>query len=122
MSRRFEDVMAASQRRHGELEAQSQAEAAERARHNAEARARIEGNIEAARDAKREQTEREQAARRESDEQQLHGLLRAQFRAGNPSGSNEDFERIYPLLRDEHMRRRMAESDAAARLPYSNII
>jgi hypothetical protein len=122
MSRRFEDVMAASQRRRDELEAQSQAEAAERARHNAEARARIEGNIEAARDAKREQTEREQAARHESDEQQLRGLLRAQLRAGNPSASNEDFERIYPQLRDEYMRRRMMESEAAHRSQYANII
>jgi len=72
-------------------------------------RAREEGAAEraAASEAKRQ-------ARQAADDAALKDRLRIQF-LGQPGAREQDFERLYPRLRDEHLMRQSGEAMAQAR-------
>ena len=54
------------------------------------------------------------AERQDADEAALKAQLRTQF-LGQPGATADDFERLYPRLRDEHMVRQSHEALASAK-------
>lgn len=114
----YDEAMQTLQRHGAEVEAERRAEQAEQERLNAEARVRLDADIEARAAARREGYAREDAERRERAEQALRATIRTSFFASNPSASEEDFQRLYSQLRDEHLRRAHAESVAGERASY----
>jgi Asp-tRNA(Asn)/Glu-tRNA(Gln) amidotransferase A subunit family amidase len=117
-----DEAIATLNRVGAEVEAERRAEQAEQERLNAEARARLDADIEARAAARREGYAREDAERRERAEQTLRATIRASFLASNPSANEEDFQRLYSQLRDEHLRRTHAESQAGERAGYIDFL
>jgi len=114
----YDEAMQTLQRHGAEVEAERRAEQAEHERLNAEARVRLDADIEARAAARREGYARDDAERRERAEQTLRATIRTSFLASNPSASEEDFQRLYSQLRDEHLRRTHAESQVGERAGY----
>lgn len=57
------------------------------------------------------------AARRDADEAALRAQVHANFKAGNPLATDDDFRRLYPQLRDQYLvsRTQNAVAEAARR-------
>lgn len=89
----------ATEQRIKELNQEDEAILAENRRQNEvvrQARIKLEQEALDERNAERE-------AQRLNKEEKLKAELRANFMAGNPSASAEDFERLYPAYRDAYM-------------------
>lgn len=100
----------------------------ENMRSNEEARARrLAREAEEKREREREQ-ERIAKLQRAEEEKRLKRVMRETFLAANPSASSQDFERLWPQLRDEHYKHQAeTETDRQAQVMaqsgmYSNII
>lgn len=83
-------------------------EAIERSKTNDESRKRHHQELQAAREAKA-------AERQAADEAALKDRIRLQFFGGNPTASEEDFERLYPSLKDQHLTQQTDTALADAR-------
>lgn len=108
-----------TQRRIDELKRQDDAKLAENMRSNEIARQeRIERQkqLEAIVNSERE-------AVRQREEHKLKADLKRAFLSHNPSATEEDFERLYPQMRDEHLTSKMKHDEerqlASARAHYN---
>src|SRR5438067_383087 len=111
-----------------EFRAQEQAEIDENMRSNAEARkGRLDREAEEKR-AKERERERVAKLQRAEEERHLKGAMRERFLAANRSASSEDFERLWPQMRDDHYKHEAAtarerqEQAMRASGMYSNIL
>jgi hypothetical protein len=68
------------------------------------------------------ESDRKQAERQAEAEAQLKERIRLDFRSGNPSASDADFERLYPALKDQHLVRQSEEAHARARRSIGRIL
>jgi hypothetical protein len=80
---------------------------------NERARREWLSKIEHDRKEKREAGERADRERRAREEVSLKNFLCASYLGANPAASAEDFERVYPALRDDYQRREMERRIAA---------
>lgn len=108
-----------TQERVNELKQQEEAKIAENKRQNEVARQQRLEREQKAKDTKTSERE----AERSKAEDKLKADLRRYFMSANSSASDEDFERLYPSLRDEHLKNQM-QSDyerqlASARQHYN---
>lgn len=84
--------------------------------------ARIAKETEAKEAENKERNERDEALRK-IKEVELKRTLQSSFLNANPSASVEDFERLYPTIRDEHLKneteREYERQFASARKQYN---
>jgi hypothetical protein len=115
----YAEAAASIERQGAELQARDHAEQAERDRANAEARDRHLASVAARDEQRREANDRDDLNRRTAAEATHRAAARASFLAINANATDEDFERVYPAMRDEHLRRAMSEAEAMRQADYA---
>lgn len=90
-------------------------EALERSKNN-------DASREAHRKALQAESDRKRAEREADADAQLKERIRLDFRSGNPNASDDDFERLYPTLKDQHMLRQSESAIAQARRNIGRIL
>ncbi|HSK71304.1 MAG TPA: hypothetical protein VK892_06385 [Pyrinomonadaceae bacterium] len=76
-------------------------------------------NLEEERRAKQAERDAETQKRRQAEEEKLKDRLKMAYMA-NPAASAEDFERDYPQLKSEYLRKQALEADESARQAHTN--
>ena len=88
---------------------------------NAEARRKYQAGLEADKAAKQAERDAENKPKQIAAEARLKSSLKASYMA-NPAATDEDFERDYPQLKSEYLKREALRNDVAARESMSRVI
>src|SRR5947209_3545762 len=91
-------------KRAAEVRAGQQVKHEDYAKENEKARRAWQAKLAADRQRIEEMNEASERARQQREEVNLRSHLHAAFMSSNPAASESDFERLYPMMRDEHFK------------------
>ncbi len=113
--RKLRETLDLQRRERESREAQDEAARVAATADNERARREWLAKVKRERDEKRAAGERAAREHAASEEARFKDFLCASYLGANPAASAEDFERVYPALRDDYQRREMERRIAAER-------